>query len=356
MKNKNSFWCVTISIMAMWLLGCEKDMDVISADSPRPVKSFVIGEFEHRNIREFPGVVDVKQKADLSFRIPGKINQILVKEGDKVSKDQLLASMDVTNYQITLEKMDAEFQKATSDFSRAQELLAKNYISRSEYDSLKTNMSKAESNREAAIQDINNTKLKAPFAGIIAKRYVDAFEEINAKEPMFLLNNLSTLIVEFEVPEHLVIKPRTGKKVYLTAVFDSLPGQEFPLTFQEISTQADSLTKAYRITASMSNARGHNIFPGMAVTVRGVPINESNEQGVNKVFVPLSVVMKDDEGTYVFTLNPVDGNWRVTKNYIVIGNIDGNSFEVINGLKNGDRVLSAGMSKVRTDMIVRLMQ
>ena len=89
------------TLLPLLFTACTEETPLPPPES-RPVKTMLIGGISAGDFRQFPGVVDAIQRADLSFRVQGKLKQILVREGDMVEKDQLLASLDPTDYQIVL--------------------------------------------------------------------------------------------------------------------------------------------------------------------------------------------------------------------------------------------------------------
>ena len=135
------------------LTACAEEAPLPPPES-RPVKTMLVGGDIAGDFRQFPGVVDAIQKADLSFRVQGKIVEILVREGDMVEKGQLLAKLDPTDYQIVLNDRMASFKTAKANFDRAKELLEKKAISKVDHDKIRADFFTAEANLKAARQDI----------------------------------------------------------------------------------------------------------------------------------------------------------------------------------------------------------
>ena len=115
----------TLLLASSFLLAaCEKPVETFKAVS-RPVKTIVIAGQTVNDTRTFPAEVDAIQKADISFRVSGKIQKILVREGDEVKKGQILAELDPTDFKITLNDRQASYSTAKANFDRAKELVAK---------------------------------------------------------------------------------------------------------------------------------------------------------------------------------------------------------------------------------------
>ncbi len=223
------------------LTACSEEAPLPPPES-RPVKTILVGGIKAGDIRQFPGVVDAIQKADLSFRVEGKLKQILVKEGEIVTKDQQLASLDPTDYQIVLNDRKASYATAKANYDRAKQLVEKGAISRVEHDKIRAEYASAKASLEAAEQDLKYTSLKATFPGYIAKRHVENFEEVRRKQKIFTLQDISELEIKIDVPESLMIQLRRaiepGKikqpERELYAAFDQIKDVQFPLSLKEV--------------------------------------------------------------------------------------------------------------------------
>lgn len=336
------------------LNACSEPPQTFTAPS-RPVKTMVIGGASSGDSRTFPAVVDAIQKADISFRVSGKIQKILVKEGDDVTKGQLLAEIDPTDFKIRLSDRQATFKTAQANYERAKTLVEKGVISKVDYDKIRAEFYTAQSNLNEAKQDLLYTKLKANFDGKIAKRYVDNFEELMGKQKVFSLEDVSALKLIIDVPENLMIaidKSR-GHDRDLYAKFDNIKNKTFPLKFNEASTKADPNTKTFKVTLRMDAAEGYNILPGMTATVVA-ELLPSESASNTAIPVPVSAVVANSEkqatvwvvDEKTMTANPK----RVTPGLML-----GNTMQV-EGLAEGDRIVTAGASFLRKGMKVSLLE
>ena len=169
---------------SIFLSACEEPPQPYVADS-RPVKTIVVGGDATIDTRTFPAVVDAIQKADISFRVSGKIQKILVKEGDEVKRGQVLAELDPTDFKITLKDRQASYDTAKANYDRAKALVEKGAISKVDHDNIRAQFHTAKANLETAKQDLIYTSLKANFDGIIARRHVENFEEVILSQTVF---------------------------------------------------------------------------------------------------------------------------------------------------------------------------
>jgi RND family efflux transporter MFP subunit len=213
----------------------------------RPVKTLLVASPNLGGERNFQGRVDAESKAELAFRVPGTVNELLVREGDQVKEGDVLITLDATDYEIATRDAQATFDRAENDFSRAQELINDGFISRTDFDAKEAEFKNAQAALERAQQDLDYTQLKASFDGTISQRYVERFEEVQAKQPVLAMQDNNSLQVKVAVPENIIrsLRPRNGgdqstrDQVPTWASFDNHPGKRFALTMREVSTRAD---------------------------------------------------------------------------------------------------------------------
>lgn len=352
-KRKLSITAVLLA-SSFFISGCEEPPQTIVASS-RPVKTIIIGGDATSNTREFPAVVDAIKKADISFRVDGQINKILVKEGDDVKKGQLLAELDPTDFKIQKKDRQASYDTAKANYDRAVDLVKKGAISKVDHDNIRAQYHTAKANLQTTKQDLLYTKLKANFDGVIAKRHVENFEEVIFSQTIFSLEDVSALKIKIDVPENLMIlinRSQDGKR-NLRAVFDNISNQEFPLSFLETATKADPNTKTFKVTLRMDSPAKYNVLPGMTATVHAEMF--SHESSSEIVFaLPVSAIVSNnkkqatvwvvDEKT--MTVNPA----QVTPGLMI-----GDTMQVT-GLNPGARIVIAGAPFLRNDMKVTLLE
>lgn len=349
------------SFTLVLLAACSESMPPEPEQTTRPVKTLLIEAPDTGGVRRFPARIDAGYKAELAFRVSGKVQELLVNEGDKVKEGQVLAKLDDKDFQIVVNDRQATFDNARKNFKRASDLIEEGHISRKDYDQLDAEFKNARAALAAARQDLGYTKLAAPFSGEIARRHIERFEEIQAKQLILDLQDLTLLKVKFNVPESMVrglriqkeeAEPKTRDLVKVQVAFDNLPGQSFPLTFLEVATKADSQTQTFEVTYTMDQLSGIRILPGMTATatadlgqvVRG-----------DAVFtVPTEAIVGD------YKLDPrawvVDEQSMTVKpRSVKVRRLTGGAIEVLEGLAPGDRIVVAGAPFLVEDMKVTLL-
>jgi RND family efflux transporter MFP subunit len=361
MCPKQALQMLPVAALAL-LAACAKEAPVEQPEVVRPVKTMLIDAPVSGGVRSFPARIDAYRKAELAFRVPGKVQELLVKEGDQVEEGQDVAKLDPTDYQIVVNDRQATYSNAKKNFDRAKGLIDKGHISKMDYDRLEAEFRNAQAALETARQDLAYTELQAPFAGIIADRHVERFEEVQAKQPVLSLQDASRLDVKFDVPESIVRSFRTATdpesrkarraKLKIYATFSDLPGQKFPLTFKEVSTRADSKTQTFETTFTMEQVAGATVLPGMTASVT---VDLSGFVGDKTLFsVPVNAVVGD------YKLDPqvwvVDQeSMTVEPRPVEVGRMWEDKIEVNEGLEPGDRLVTAGVPFLVEGMKVTLL-
>lgn len=338
------------------LSACSKtDAPTTPEAALRPVRSLVIGAVDDSHWRDFPGTVDAAQKAELGFRIAGKLQRLHVNEGDFVRQGDVLAQLDDTDLAIALKSAQADYQRAHDDFLRGQALIDKGVIAQSDFSRLQAQDVAAQANLEAAQRNLSFAALKAPFSGRIARRYVENYEELSALAPVYALHDLSSLLVKVDLPENLMLTTQPNDRPEAYAVFAGIPGQAFPLRLKAVSSRADPATQLFGVTLAMAAHPDYNILPGMSVTVRGRPPVDGASAGA--ILVPPHAVQEDGDGRHVWLLlRQADGTGLVQRQPVTTGELHNNGLAILSGLQIGDEVVIAGMSKMHPGLKVRLSQ
>lgn len=333
----------TLAAVSLW--GCGKEKEVVKAAVIRPVKTMLVHDQQLGSDRNFPGRVDAVQRAQVSFRVPGKLIKIHVKEGDQVKKGTLLAELDPTDYKITLNNRTASYNRTKADYTRGKELVKEGYISRTQFDKMQADFTTAKANLNQAKQDLKYTKLVAAFDGVIAKRYVENFEEVQAKQEIFNLSNVSQVEVKIDVPERIMRLGRDERNtVKAFASFADTLDMRFPLTLKEVATKADEQTQTFEVTFVMDQPEQFMLLPGMTATVQIELVSDTLTS--DYFLLPISAVKgASDMHPTIFVVEPESNTLQARS--VKVGSMEGGNIQVTAGVEIGDRVVIAGIAFMR---------
>ncbi len=344
----------SVALAFFMLAGCDSKVEVAEDKQLRPVRSITVSQPDLKRFYEFSAVVDASKKADLSFKISGEIIEFYFDQGEDVKAGQLIAKLDDKDVKIQLNEAKSSFEKASADFSRARNLIQSKTISQSDFDQLKAQYESSKAKLEAAQNSLAYTELKASFDGVVAKRYSEKYQEITAKAPIVSLHDLDNIDLKISVPETIMIRVRKNvEPPKMSAKFAGIKDQVFPVTFKEVSTQADEISKTYEVTLTMKAPQGFTILPGMTADVKVERLFPANEFAAS-FYLPPKTVQKDTNSHYVYIVeSQSSGVGVIKKREVQVGDITQLGIEIFSGINIGDRVLTAGMSKVTDGMKVK---
>ncbi len=337
------------------LIGCGSEEPRRKVNPIRPVKTVVVPKPEAEMIKKYPGIVDADQQSILSFLVEGKLVKLNVKTGDEVKKGQILAELDNRDYMNAYQASLARKNEAEVDFKRSKELLDKGVETKASYDVKSKDYTVAVNDLAVKKKALSDTQLIAPFSGVISKKYVDNFEDVNAKEEILLLQDISTLNVIINVPEDIIKRHRKSDNSKFYSLFSNVDDRRFPLTVKEYSTESDAATQTYEVTFFMKPVEGLSIFPGMSTTVEQVTslVKEGGSQQYYRL--PIDAVANDakTDSSYCWLVDMK--TMKVKKRAVVLESLSKSEAIVKSGLSTGDVVVSAGVSYLIDDQQITIL-
>jgi RND family efflux transporter MFP subunit len=283
--------------------------------------------------------------------------------GDEVRAGQLLAEIDPEDYRLQLEQAEAalsraraEARNAAANFDRVRQLYESNNASPNQLDqaragseSADAQVRSAENRRDASRLQLSYARLTAPAAGQVAEVDVEVNENVSAGQPVLLLTSASELEVEVAVPEVLISRVREGDEVMVT--FDALPGDSIPARVTEVGVVAGGLATTFPVAVRLGRPV-EGLRSGMAAEVA---FRFESTDSRDRIIVPASAVGEDREGRFVFVLQRLeDGVGIALRRPVTVGELTGEGFEVFEGLFDEELVVTAGVSRIRDSLKVRM--
>lgn len=378
-------------LLGLTLAACsEPPAPAAVAETTRPALIVTVGEAAASEALRLPGRVRAAKRAELSFDVPGFVDQFSLEEGRRVKAGEGVARLDDRIYRSRLDAARAEFERAKNDLARYQRLWdGEQAVARAEVDDRRARLEAARTSLAAAERDLADTVIKAPFAGVITRRRIEPFTNVQAKQPIAELQDLRALEVVVNVPERLVrrMRPQQGAVAFLegdhasdaeraigrgraiagdgasdgdrasasdgasTSASDrAAPGRALALELKSFAAEADPLTQTYAVVLAVRSVpAGMNLLPGMAVSLE--PTAEAGEAATATIRVPLAAVAADAQGQPGVWVVGQDG--RVARRAVRTGAIVGADIVVASGLAPGERIVAAGVGALRDGMAVR---
>lgn len=325
----------------------------------RPLKTMEVGMPFVLSGNEYPGKVKANQSVDLAFQVGGPLVDLPVIEGERVEEGRLLARIDPRDFENALASTTAEFNQTRTNLERIERAVKTGAVSKTDQTNAQAAYEKAEAAMKISQKALDDTILSAKFAGTIANIYLENHENVQPKQAILSLQDVSSVEIEVAVPEGRVAVAREEDidRYRFVATFDYLPGREFEVTLKEYEIEADPLTQTYNATFAMHPPEDVNIMPGMTVTVHEYLKTDSQVEGTAHT-VPIDAVPIDGQGgNYVWKLAEGEGDrFTVHRQDVVVGEIVGDDILVTSGLEEGDRIALAGVHLLRENQEVRLLE
>ena len=286
--------------------------------------------------KDFAGLATPDDAVNLAFKLPGQVLDVPVAQGESVKKGALLAELDPRDIELQVSADRSAFEEARSQMQRMQRLLEHEAVSRQEFESAQTRYAQVKSAYENSLGLLKETKLRAPFASVVERKFVDNYERVQAGQSIVRVVNPVTTKVQFTMPESglsLLSSPSTRFEVE----FDNYRGVRFPAVLKDYA-KTDVDTGRYSISPGMS----------CMVTMQSAdPVTDAVSLPVSAVYAPA------EGGTYVWV---VTGDDRVERRAVTLGELYGRDRVVVDsGVEPGERVVTAGVYQLRQGERVRIL-
>lgn len=344
---------------AMTLTACNEQ--VIEAVEPvsRPVKLFTVGEDPSGRTLQFPGSVSAAQHADMAFEVAGRVADIPVTVGDLVKAGTVLARLDPRDYEAQRDQARAERNLAQAEFNLYDRGFRRQAVTAQELDRARGNLQVAEANLRRADKAVEDTVLSAPFAGRVARKLVDDFANVQAKQPVLILQSDDALEMRVHVPEALWVRSQRAESVaeieldyQISVVLSALPGESMPAWITAFDSMADPVTRTFKVRLGFEPPEGLAVSPGVT---GHVAYEVPPELAAPGLLIPAAAVAATSDNTpYVWLYDAEAGT--VTQRDITIAEPTGDRLRVRAGLEMGDRIAVSGVHTLSEGFLVHALE
>jgi membrane fusion protein, multidrug efflux system len=273
----------------------------------------------------------------------GRIERLLVEEGDYVSQGATLATLMRGDAQMLREKARVRASNARIAFNRAKSLNTRDLMSQGDYEKIVMEKEVAEAELGEAEWRLAKTTIRAPFAGRVTERMVSAGQHLRPGDTLFTLTDYDPLIVRIFLPERDVIALKTGREVRMT--LRAANEVTFQGRIRQISPVVDTATGTVKVTVEAVKPPDA-VRPGAFVTVDIV-----RDTKLNAIRVPREAVIRELREAHVFV---VEGTVAKRRD-LTLGLEEGDYIEALSGVKPGDKVIVAGQGALRDGSVVKIL-
>jgi len=382
-------WVVVLAGLAAAMQGCGRKT-AVAPEQPIPVQVRKPAVVERAEIVRVGGNVEAYETSEIGFQVAGRVKRVLVEEGQAVAAGQVLAELDPVDYRLgaeiadneaaaaramaekaragsrrqELEQAKAAFEQAEDEYRRMKVLYERKSLAPNDFKKIETHWRVARERYEEALEGarredreaaeakarqaeanarlnrkrLEDTQLRAPVAGVVARRLADTGEMIAAGMPVVVLMRLNPARVRVGVPEAEIGKVKTGQRARVR--IPSLGGREFPARVELVGFAAEPQSRTFPVRL---------LAPNPALELRAGMIAEAeidSDARVEVRTVPADAVWRDPQGvTHVYVYSP--GKGRVYARRVRTGRGAGREVEIVEGLEADDLVVVGGQHKVK---------
>jgi len=271
--------------------------------------------------------------------VSGRIARLGFQDGQRVRAGQLLVQLDDTLQQAQLKQAEAQASIARTNLQRGRELLAQGFVSQSSVDQSAAALEVAEAQVALARAQLGRMRVVAPFDGTAGISLVDVGDYVKDGADVVNLEDLSSMSVDFRVPERYVDRLRPGNPVDVSV--DALPGRTFSGKVEAVDSQVSADGRALLVRARVANP-GSLLKPGMFARARVV---FSVREGA--IVVPEEAVVPIGGKQFVFRVVDGPGGQKVAQRIEArIGLRLPGQVEILEGLAAGESVVTAGQARL----------
>lgn len=349
MSSRHSLTAALLAVVAtQWLAGCGEKAKTVEANAP-PVLVALAESLRFEDRIEATGELRAPNAAAVAAQVGGQITKLIRDEGAAAAANDVVIEIDperrdleARNARAILAQADAQASEAERDLSRIEMLHKEGVAADAKLDSVRTQLRLARSSRDAAQAQLGmaergarDSSVRAPFAGLIARRYVSEGEFVQPGQKLFDLVALDPIEVEFTLPERDSSRVVLGQPVAVRVA--PFPNDVFQAEVSVIAPTIDPMTRTLRVKARMANTDG-KLRPGLfARADLGVAVRE------NVVMIPEEAVLQRADGAVAYRINAAG---RAERRAVKLGVIHNGRVEVREGLAAGDRVVVRGSDQL----------
>lgn len=335
-----------ISFFAILLASCgaKETTTSVSPDTVFPVVTEQVQTSASSEELSVSGNVEGFKTVRLGFLVPGKINYIAAEEGQMLSRGQLAATLEPTNYSLAKQAADVQVQQLTDDYNRLKIMHDRTSVSESDFKKVSFSLDEAYTQQRLQAKNLSDTKLYSPITGVLLKKLAETGEITSIGNPILIIADISTVKVNAYIPENELHNVQLGQKttVNISALDTSFEGK-----VTEVGSAADPSSRAFTIKVEVPNPK-LLIRPGMVAEIKLL----SKETHPSITVDAEAVLHNTNEESYVYVVDQKQNKAFVRK--VSTGQLVNNRIEIINGLNTGDVVVTGGQQKLTDGSLVTI--
>ena len=314
------------------------------------VTTIVAKENVFNHFLELQGNVKTKQNVLIYPETSGTLQRVYVKKGQKVSKGQILASIDDGGMSSQLQQLKTQAELAKTTFDRQKRLWDQKIGSEIQYLQAKTNYESSESAVKQAQSMFSKSTIRAPFSGVIDNVIKDQGTVVAPGQgsEVFRIVNLSNMYIEVDVPETYINNIKKGKEAI---VYFPVLGDTVHSSIRQTGNFINPSNRTFSVEIPVSNKTG-NIKPNLSAKVN---LNDYSKD--NAILIPQSIISENAEGQqYVYVAEQSGENKaKAAKRIINTGKTQEGLVEIVSGITKGEHLIKEGARNVNDGQNVQIL-
>ena len=276
---------------------------------------------------------------NISPQTAGRIRKLNVEVGDFVSKGQVLAEID----RMQLEQAELKLKNDERELERCRQLLNEGGLSQSDFDSMELAFKVSKTSYDNLVE---NTILRSPVSGVITARNYDVGDMYSMSSPVYTVQQITPVKLLVAVSETDYTRISKGDKCVITA--DALPGESFKGSVVRIYPVMDPSSHTFNVEVQVPNANAR-LRPGMYARV------SLNMGDTESIVIPDAAIVKQ-QGSGQRTVFVLKDDDTAEVRLVTLGKFFDGQYEVLEGLSEGDRVVSKGQASLRSGVKVEVVK
>lgn len=338
MANMKKYYDMAIVLSCVILMaGCKRQET--SAPVPVSVKVVAVKHSVVSGGQTFSGTMEESTGSTLSFPVAGTIQSVMVSEGQRVSKGDLIATLNEASLRDAHDAAAATLEQAEDAYRRMKQLYDSHSLPEMQWVEAQSKLKQAQSVERIAAKNLSDGRLYAPFSGAISEKSVEVGHNVVPGQPVVRLVTINQVKVCVSIPENEIAHINIGQMVNISV--SALNGKRFSGKIVEKGIMAHPLSRSYEVKAIIGNPSGE-LMPGMICTM-----SIDNGKTNSAIILPISVIQTDERNrTFVW----VNDNGKARKKIVQTGLLTRNGVVVSSGISGGDEVIVEGQQKVSEGM------
>lgn len=303
--------------------------------APTPVSVMNAKPESFKSFLEVQGRVDYDQNATVGSRAAGSLTSIRVQRGDRVSKGQVLATVDASILDANAAELRTRMDLAKTVYDKQAGLWKQQIGTEIQYLQAKNNYEALQRNLATLNQQRALYNVVAPFSGTVDEVLPKLGEITSPGAPVVRLTSGTGGKILADVSEAYGNSIKAGDNAVVT--IPDLGGEEIPATVRVVSRGINATSRTFTVELRLKGSKAADLRPNMVATVR-----IQNYAQANATVIPVDLVQHDEENSYVYVVAQEAGKAVAKKRIIKTGNTYNGKVEVTSGLTGEDQIISGG--------------